>query len=131
MIESEPFALSHSLNSTYSTDRSSDEIDPGLMSFASRNSVNDLLIAFNVTINKPLSFLGRSFAGNCILKARPINIDCRALLIVSIPETLGNFCEHFRVWHLLLKTCRIHFYDADMSRNNATDGKCIGIGRIS
>ncbi len=90
MIGTEPDALSHSLNSTNSPDRSSDEIDPGLISISSRNVVNVLLIAFNVRI-KP--FLG-GFVGNCIfgriVKARPINIDCRALLIVSMPVTLGK-----------------------------------------
>jgi hypothetical protein len=53
--------------------------------------VNVLLIAFNESINKP--FFG--FVGNCIfgriVKARPINIDCGALLIVSMPVTLGKF----------------------------------------
>ncbi len=90
MIETEPAALSHSLNSTNSTDRSSDDC-AGLKSISSRKSVNVLLIAFNVSI-KP--FLG-GFVGNClfgrIVKARPINIDYRALLIVSMPVTLGNF----------------------------------------
>ena len=91
MIGTEPAALSHSLNSTNSTDRSSDEIDPGLISISSRLVVNALLIAFNVSINE--LFLG--FVGNCIfgriVKARPINIECRALLIiVSMPVTLGK-----------------------------------------
>ena len=90
MIGTEPAALSHSLNSTNSTERSSDEIDPGVKTFSSRLLVNVLLIAFNVSI-KP--FVG-GFVGNCIfgriVKARPINIDCRALLIVSMPVTLGK-----------------------------------------
>ena len=91
MIGTEPAALSHSLNSTNSTDRSSDELDPGVISISSRLVVNALLIAFNVSINE--LFLG--FVGNCIfgriVKARPLNIDCRALLIVSMPVTLGKF----------------------------------------
>ena len=89
MIGTVPDALSHSLNSTNSTDRSSDDC-AGLISISSRLLENVLLIAFNVSI-KP--FMG-GFVGNCIfgriVKARPINIDCRALLIVSMPVTLGK-----------------------------------------
>ncbi len=88
MIGTEPDALSHSLNSTNSTERSSDDC-AGLKSISSRKSVNVLLIAsFNVSINK----LCLGFVGNCIfgriVKARPININCRALLIVLMPVTL-------------------------------------------
>ena len=61
MIGTEPAALSHSLNSTNSTDRPSDDY-AGLKSISSMKSVNVLLIAFNVSI-KP--FLG-GFGGNCI-----------------------------------------------------------------
>ena len=92
MIGTEPAALSHSLNSTNSTDRSSDEIDPRVKTLSSRKLVKVLLIAFNVSINKSfLCLCGQLHIWKDRKGARPINICCRALLIVSMPVTLGKF----------------------------------------
>ena len=86
MIGSEPFALSHSLNST--------KVQIGQVMKLIRGSLVSIQ-GSQRQCNHHLSFLG-GFVGNCIflriVKARPINIDyCRAIHIVSILETLGKF----------------------------------------